>query len=70
MMGGYRESVDKLLRTLETKMILIDQGILMHINEVYTSALSLSQEGIQRTDGHKNYQVTKEMCTLLNLSLG
>lgn len=70
MMGGYSESVDKLLWTLQTKIILIDQGIPMHINEVYTSALSLSQEGIQIIDGHKNYQVTKGMCTLLNLSLG
>lgn len=45
MMGGYRKSVDKLLWTLQTKIILIDQGILMHINEVYTSSLSLVKSG-------------------------
>jgi len=40
MMGGYGESVDKLFRTWQTKIILIDQVILMHVNEVYTHALS------------------------------
>lgn len=40
MMSGYGESVDKLLWTLQTKIILMDQVILMHINEVYTNALS------------------------------
>lgn len=45
MMGGYGESVDKLLWTLQTIVILIGQMILMHINEAYANISSSVMSG-------------------------
>lgn len=45
MTAGYGKSVDKLLWISQTKIILIDQVIVMHINEVDINALSSVMSG-------------------------